>query len=706
MNLRFFKRIVALATLCLLINALWAEENQKVLVTSHNMNYQIALQIKRRKLHIAVPDNQFFYKYMVGVKQPYYMDGQSEETPDYNPYKAPWIVRTTSCEGLGTSLSLRGLEDGMYEVSIYNLVKGGKTYWNYTKLYNIPIKVKGREITFVNSPHLQYNQSVLERIPTDTLFLSKCLAPVENTKVKESFFKEQADKLHLSSLTPSVAVQTVVDWVARTVYLRKGSGTFKFSELDAYDIVQSGHGPEYGVGLVGRALLRAAGIPTIMMQSVGLRTNSPWWIAPKATTFKQSTLLSFYDGKWHIITPSANINGRYSRGARTIARGQHIIGHRGVDVSLPYYSNRYKLLYEGDVKYFVENHLRPIDWRSVEVAAMPVDSIDALDKRTHLVTTYCRPLSITLDIQDSIVSFNHVPCDSTLTSWSVVWKDYKFERKVSTEGTLYDNAQWNIASWTPGTYFFNLYNKRRKGYAGSYKLPMCIASDSTHFIPAKYLVHNKKVMHRCAMDSCIQQKYLIHNNLYNPEDSTIIALAHEITDSIATDYAKIYAINKWVSSHIYYDKDAYEAKKYSWAMNMPEEVLRTKRAVCSGYTYLTCSLLRVLGIPAVGMRCYTKKMEEAPDKSAKLKQQDIRIYEQGFTGKHVFPIVYCENRWILMDPTWDSLNEFRFGEFQVIPGQSFMSNYFDATLDYLSQTRKFRGVQPGSLAGVSCAMFP
>ena len=139
------------------------------------------------------------------------------------------------------------------------------------------------------------------------------------------------------------------------------------------------------------------------------------------------------------------------------------------------------------------------------------------------------------------------------------------------------------------------------------------------------------------------------------DDPEIITLSNTITEDISSDYEKARVIHDWVSDNIWYDYDLFSGIS-SVEMFTGEETwystvtLRNKRGICGGYANLTAALLRAAGIPAKVV--------------------------SGYSGEaHGWNEAYVDGRWINIDTTWDSVNQYTNGEYS--PQQKCVDTYFD-----------------------------
>ncbi|GHV32906.1 hypothetical protein FACS18949_05420 [Clostridia bacterium] len=116
------------------------------------------------------------------------------------------------------------------------------------------------------------------------------------------------------------------------------------------------------------------------------------------------------------------------------------------------------------------------------------------------------------------------------------------------------------------------------------------------------------------------------------KDPIIIAKANAITSGLNSDYEKLLAIHDFVSENIWYDHD--EAAGSLSTGEGEVWTLENKRGICADYAGLSKALLRAVGVPTI------------------------------FVGgsNHVWNASFADGRWIQFDTTWDSNNDWEYGQ--------------------------------------------
>ncbi len=170
------------------------------------------------------------------------------------------------------------------------------------------------------------------------------------------------------------------------------------------------------------------------------------------------------------------------------------------------------------------------------------------------------------------------------------------------------------------------------------------------------------------------------------DSPSIITAAAAITKNCRTDYEKIKAVHDWTADNLYYDLDyyyGYTGGTYALA----SDVLKYRYAVCEGYSNLFTALLRSVGIPVKGVLGYSiagggKWSEELVSGPA------------GDLPNHKWNMVYCDDRWLILDVTWDSTN-FRRGGVKT-GGGGIVNDFFDLSIEKLSFEHKIIGLDVGT----------
>lgn len=161
-------------------------------------------------------------------------------------------------------------------------------------------------------------------------------------------------------------------------------------------------------------------------------------------------------------------------------------------------------------------------------------------------------------------------------------------------------------------------------------------------------------------------------------DGSIENMAQEITANCENDYDKALALHNWICENIYYDEDSI-TDEGNTAPYTATQVLRERRAVCLGYANLYAAFLRSLDIPANVVAGYGLGVGTG---ESRWNGENISSNE----ANHAWNEVYIDNRWVIVDTTWDSKNKIRNGV--KIRDNNYSHLYFDANLKFFSNNHK------------------
>lgn len=159
-------------------------------------------------------------------------------------------------------------------------------------------------------------------------------------------------------------------------------------------------------------------------------------------------------------------------------------------------------------------------------------------------------------------------------------------------------------------------------------------------------------------------------------DSEIQQLSNEITQGCESDYEKVLKIHDWVAENIYYDMDAFYSGEYGSPKAL--DVLHEKCGVCEGYANLFAALVRAQSIPCRVQEGYALGIDESSDWS----EESLNVKK----GNHAWNEAYVNDRWMIIDTTWDSNNKVENGQWT--KGKSINHLYFDAHMKFFSLSHR------------------
>ena len=140
--------------------------------------------------------------------------------------------------------------------------------------------------------------------------------------------------------------------------------------------------------------------------------------------------------------------------------------------------------------------------------------------------------------------------------------------------------------------------------------------------------------------------------------TTIPELSKKLTAKYETEEEKVRAIFRWMTNNIAYDcktfhnngkirgldsKDYNNSKSYYYAI--AEHVMKSKKGICSGYTFLFYELCRAAGLKCFIVNGITSQHPKTVNFFRKLNM---------FNTNHAWNKVKIDNNWYFIDVTWAS----------------------------------------------------
>ncbi len=177
--------------------------------------------------------------------------------------------------------------------------------------------------------------------------------------------------------------------------------------------------------------------------------------------------------------------------------------------------------------------------------------------------------------------------------------------------------------------------------------------------------------------SSSSSRFLLPTQDIQSTNLNITNLAKQIAEGKSDITEIIRAVHAWVALNLSYDYDSLNNESHINKDNTALGAYVGRRCVCRGYTNITIALLRTLRIPAIRIFCNAQNTTNFQERIINTKQKNIN---------HVFPSAWNGNRWILMDPTWDSRNVYENGQYKDSGGMEYPYKYFDVTIEFLSHS--------------------
>ncbi len=246
-----------------------------------------------------------------------------------------------------------------------------------------------------------------------------------------------------------------------------------------------------------------------------------------------------------------------------------------------------------------------------------------------------------------------------------------------------------IIGISDGTYYIEIFHSSQENgvyrgmIAGKGGIKINIQNGIVSYVDSAVLENNKKIYENNLSSEEALKYYLKPSKGVESDNKKIIQLAKSIINESDNDYEKLRKVHDWVCNNVWYDYDAYYSGDYGDTNALA--VLQSKRSVCQGYANLTAALLRALGIPTKVVSGYALGL------STNGQWTDELI--TGDKTNHAWNEAYVNDRWVILDTTWDSDNEYIDGSFSENTGLE-GHKYFGPTLQLFSYDHKIVDNEP------------
>ena len=149
--------------------------------------------------------------------------------------------------------------------------------------------------------------------------------------------------------------------------------------------------------------------------------------------------------------------------------------------------------------------------------------------------------------------------------------------------------------------------------------------------------------------------YLYPNQICNYDISTYSVIkSFEICDGLTTQFDRAKTVYEYVIDNIDYDWDKFEEVDGKYVIPNNDVTYELKKGICFDYSSLMCSMLRSEDIACKIMTGYVEEGYHS--------WVEIYIDNIGWIN----PRVYFEsNKWTLLDPTFDAMDNKYDGEYQI-----------------------------------------
>lgn len=293
-------------------------------------------------------------------------------------------------------------------------------------------------------------------------------------------------------------------------------------------------------------------------------------------------------------------------------------------------------------------------------------------------TSYCKPLNLVIDAGVRGFDFRNIPRERTFDQFLA--RLVRMDGRDATSNHFFRNGNRFLytGNLPDGDYTLEVYTLTRdqgrfRGYVQKNDAQVKITQGNPSFSEPWCFRNNISIIQRLSRSQSTVQELLSAERPYPCNHPEIIRLAASITAGLDDNYGKLLAVHDWVAENIFYDYDSLRinSNRLVAVDRSTIDVLRTRRAVCQGYSDLAVSLLRASGIPAVSIGCYALGQGSAGG----WERPENRVNH----SNHAFTAALILNRYVLMDITWDSDNIYSGGRYKHQTGHGKTRKYFDVS---------------------------
>lgn len=292
--------------------------------------------------------------------------------------------------------------------------------------------------------------------------------------------------------------------------------------------------------------------------------------------------------------------------------------------------------------------------------------------------------SLRISVFGKTLIIQHLPDKLCKREMILVVKNDNGEEIMRNSYSRTANKSLNLDKLNIGSYYFDVYYLMGDLYWPffSHNQPMLVKDyNRIWFAASPFTIYNSIQTHSWETDCEFLKRQLVSNRQYQSNEREIVQRAKEITQGHFFPYTKMLAIHDYIANNVAYDTDAFYSNQYLYNDNSALTTLRTGRGVCQGYTNLSIALLRSIGIPAMEVPCFALGREYS---GGWKKTNNIHSSK----ANHVITAAFVNNRWSVMDITWDSDYEIVNGKRCEKTGCGLSHKYFDMTTTMFSLTHK------------------
>ncbi|MDR2498615.1 MAG: hypothetical protein LBD28_04160 [Tannerellaceae bacterium] len=272
------------------------------------------------------------------------------------------------------------------------------------------------------------------------------------------------------------------------------------------------------------------------------------------------------------------------------------------------------------------------------------------------------------------------------SSWNYVMLSLKSATDRDFNVTTFPGHQtiaYSLAHMPDGYYYCQLFRAQSRettfdGYITGKDLLVYKLGNSIAFLQSPVLDHNNRIYGANRTDRQALDFYRQASSQLPANHPDIIALAQRIIAGAKSDYERAIAIHDWVCNNIWYDWDAFYSGNYGETTVIG--TINSRKSVCEGYARVMATLLRAIGIPAKKVSGYALGVGSS---NTGWTAYNVNTSE----SNHAWNEAFVNNRWIIIDATWDSDNAFRNGSFSSGTGLKGY-RYFDASPEMFAMDHK------------------
>lgn len=302
-------------------------------------------------------------------------------------------------------------------------------------------------------------------------------------------------------------------------------------------------------------------------------------------------------------------------------------------------------------------------------------------------TSYCKPLNLIVDADGRGLHFRRIPREKSFNRLIIRLVGSNGQEATSCELYRYGRRYISMGEIPDGEYSLEVFSltdeyARFRNYVHNKEILVRVANGIPSFSEPWCMFSNNSIIRRFSQSERTVRKLLSSDESYPSSHPDIKRLATSITTGINDDYGKLLAVHDWVAENIFYDYDSLlrSGSRIVALRRSTINVLRTRRAVCQGYSDLAVSLLRACGIPSASVGCFalgessTGGWERAENRNA--------------SPNHAFTTALILGRYVLMDITWDSDNEYSNGCYRHKTGHGKSRKFFDVSAQLFSASHR------------------